>query len=457
MIDHKPLILVVEDDHDHLELIKRNLEKGSQHLPEGLQLETANSIEEATEFLSRNTPDLIVAEWILPDGCAEVLLSNEPAESGIPIIIMTSHGNEQIAVDAIKLGALDYFVKSESTFADLPHIVARSLREWQQRQEFYKTQLALVISDTRYHQLFMSAPIGIIIVNLEGEVLNINPELLSLLGSPSEEKTKKLNVFQLPQLVKSGIAQSFKNCIEHDQTVITEHDYTSVWGKQSHFQLYVTPMHDLQGQVIGAQAFVVSLSALKEYQAALQKSEIRYQALFDDAPDCVILEDESGLILEVNHAAERLTGYSSEQLVGMNSSELGLEKTNSANDEKSEIPVPIKLKEGLIHRQDGTTVPVEITVTSFPFNSSGRHYLSIIRDVSLRKMREMDLMELEKNIARSFRSLPSVLPLRIVTGRYWRRIPLQHTFSESHSKACIQNHLLIHSGNLSISMAVQWN
>ena len=44
--------------------------------------------------------------------------------------MMTSHGNEQAAVEAIKTGAVDYVVKSEATLADMPHIAERALRAW---------------------------------------------------------------------------------------------------------------------------------------------------------------------------------------------------------------------------------------------------------------------------------------------------------------------------------------
>ena len=44
--------------------------------------------------------------------------------------MMTSHGNEQAAVEAIKTGAVDYVVKSEATLTDMPHIAERALRAW---------------------------------------------------------------------------------------------------------------------------------------------------------------------------------------------------------------------------------------------------------------------------------------------------------------------------------------
>jgi hypothetical protein len=53
------------------------------------------------------------------------VLTSPPEAGPFPIIVMTSYGNEQLAVQAIKSGALDYVVKSPEAFADMPHTVAR--------------------------------------------------------------------------------------------------------------------------------------------------------------------------------------------------------------------------------------------------------------------------------------------------------------------------------------------
>jgi len=56
-------------------------------------------------------------------------------------------GNEQVAVQAIKSGALDYVVKSPESFAEMPHTVARALREWKlltERRETVAAQKQLI-------------------------------------------------------------------------------------------------------------------------------------------------------------------------------------------------------------------------------------------------------------------------------------------------------------------------
>ncbi len=79
------------------------------------------------EFL----PDILITDLVLPDGRGVELLPSTVEARSFPVVVMTSYGNEQIAVEALKAGALDYIVKSEATLSDMPHIIERTLREWE--------------------------------------------------------------------------------------------------------------------------------------------------------------------------------------------------------------------------------------------------------------------------------------------------------------------------------------
>ena len=70
----------------------------------------------------------MIADWLLPDGEGLDLLRSEPARAMPPVVIMTSHGSERVAVEAIRAGAVDYVVKSEMALADLPHMAERAVR-----------------------------------------------------------------------------------------------------------------------------------------------------------------------------------------------------------------------------------------------------------------------------------------------------------------------------------------
>jgi putative nucleotidyltransferase with HDIG domain len=91
----------------------------------------AHSLSDGRSIMEANRPDLVIIDLLLPDGRGLDLLPENPDDISLPYIIITSHGDEQLAVEAMKAGALDYVVKSESTMKDMPHIVQRALREWE--------------------------------------------------------------------------------------------------------------------------------------------------------------------------------------------------------------------------------------------------------------------------------------------------------------------------------------
>ena len=120
-------ILLIEDQEAHVELVCRAFESHASQF----RLTVAGSLQEARASLAESRPDLVIADWLLPDGRGTELLPAGDEAHHFPVVVMTSHGNEQVAVEAIKAGALDYVVKSGATLADMPHIAERALREWE--------------------------------------------------------------------------------------------------------------------------------------------------------------------------------------------------------------------------------------------------------------------------------------------------------------------------------------
>ncbi len=130
-------ILLVEDEADQAELIRDIL------LDAGLdcQVSRVGSLEASREWLAQSKPDLALVDCRLPDGSGGEFMTL--AGGRFPVIMMTAFGNERTAVDAIKAGALDYFVKSPEVFSDIAHLVQRSLREWENISERRRAEFRL--------------------------------------------------------------------------------------------------------------------------------------------------------------------------------------------------------------------------------------------------------------------------------------------------------------------------
>ena len=132
-------ILVTEDEPAHSEAIRRSLHAANPNA----MINIVVTLREFLEFVAAHPPDIAIMDINLPDGRAIEILTSPPEDSPFPVVVMTGYGNEQIAVEAMKAGALDYIVKSPEVFADMSRIVERVLREWKLLQGRKQAEEAL--------------------------------------------------------------------------------------------------------------------------------------------------------------------------------------------------------------------------------------------------------------------------------------------------------------------------
>ena len=168
-------VLLVEDEEAHAEIVRRAFEsRGSRFL-----VRIASTLEEARDYLENLSPDLVIADLVLPDGQGTDLFSEE-AEPEYPMVVMTSHGDEHMAVEAMKAGALDYIVKTAETLNDISHVAERTLREWQNIVERKRAEKML-------DQFFRLSIDMLCVADLEGRFKYLNPAFEKTLGHPPKE------------------------------------------------------------------------------------------------------------------------------------------------------------------------------------------------------------------------------------------------------------------------------
>jgi two-component system, LuxR family, sensor kinase FixL len=159
-------------------------------------------------------------------------------------------------------------------------------------------------------------------------------------------------------------------------------------------------------------ACIVAVSARSRHQRlkTLRESENPFRTLADAASDAIITIDESGRIVLVNHAAERVFGYTREELIGAELTMLmpasvrhrhqaGFARYKQTGERS--IPWEAVSLPGL--RKDGQEIPLEISFGVFT-RGQQRFFTGIARDVTerkraeeaLRRSREERLIELER-------------------------------------------------------------
>ncbi len=116
----KVRVLVADDEESFLRVVTSVLEATRR-----FDVQTCESGEEAIEFLKRSPADVLVLDHKMPGKSGlNVLQWLHEQKSTLPVIVLTGQGSENIAVEAMKLGAYDYVRKDQFDKHHFPLVVA---------------------------------------------------------------------------------------------------------------------------------------------------------------------------------------------------------------------------------------------------------------------------------------------------------------------------------------------
>lgn len=179
-------ILVCEDDPDHRMLM---LEALQDHLPDARFIEAENGAE-CIAMLGREHPQVLILDYRLGDMDGIEVLEQIADRSGrIAVLLVTSQGDEKIAVEAMKKGAADYVVKdTRMAFINhLPISVSQALRriqaETEKMQALEKVRESEALNRTIIDQMMEA----IVFVRVDGTILHLNKLACLLLGVDRDE------------------------------------------------------------------------------------------------------------------------------------------------------------------------------------------------------------------------------------------------------------------------------
>jgi len=278
MPDHFIEILLVEDESAHAELIQRAFEGGA--FPASIH--TAASLAEARAYLSSHSPALIIADWRLPDGDSLGLQDENNGDAAVPFIFMTSYGNERIAVEALKSGALDYVVKSPESLMDMPHIAERAIEQSAARLERARMQKALAESESQFRLLAENSSDMISRHNQEGFFLYVSPACRTTLGYEPEELIDQpaLNFIHPEDMAKILAMLSLKPA-EHQVYTVSyrarKKDGDYVWLETSARAI----LDQETGATLEVHAASRNITERKRAQDALQSAHMELRDAYD--------------------------------------------------------------------------------------------------------------------------------------------------------------------------------
>lgn len=176
-----------------------------------------------------------------------------------------------------------------------------------------------------------------------------------------------------------------------------------------------SPIRDGGGAISGLSVFVLDITERQRVEQDLRESEGRFRALFEGAPDAILLADPaSRTIVDANQAACRLLGRQREAVLGMKQEALHPPQSEAHSVETFDRHIREATSEGFTRplenrmiRPDGTEVPVEIVAQLVQVSGETR-LMGVFRDITERKQAEEALRESEQRFRSLFQEVESV-------------------------------------------------
>ena len=312
MTDKRIKVLLLEDEAAHTEAIRRALESQG----DAFKLQVVVSLKKYREHVSTNPPDIALLDMVLPDGNGIDLLMAPPEANAFPMLLLTSHGNEQTAVAALQAGALDYIVKSPETFANMPRILTNALNQWSLIQKAKSAQKALQTSENNFSNSIENSPLGVRIVSEDGETLYANKVFLDIYGYDNIDEVKKVppHDYFTPEsqacfLLRREQESRGEPTQDKYEADIMRKDGTIRHLQVSRKEIYWNNKH--QSQVI-YNDITQRVQAEKQLEQVAQE----WRTTFDSITDLISIHDKDNRILRVNKAVADMLKTTPQALIG---------------------------------------------------------------------------------------------------------------------------------------------
>ena len=406
----KAKILAIDDDEWFIRLIIKKF----QDVDPGFNITPAHSANEAIEKLEADKFDCILCDHKLP-GVITVGGKTFPSDGihlmrkftamniDAPVIFVTGQGSEEIASEALQLGASGYFIKrvQPGYFS----LMATSIRQTIDR---YWLQKELQKSEARYRDLFENSAGLIFIFDSEGKLQETNINFLTIYGYTYEE-SQELTIEELAYPEDFDKWQEMLNSICKGNTESRMLRSLTKYDQILHLDITARPIYGKKTRsVTSIQAIARDITQQVKTQQALIDSEEKHRKIVEGSIEGIIIMDQEGTILDWNPAATTITGFSAEDTLGqpiwmiikqLEPTEIYTPSEDEAGYSKileefedfiipSKIPkTPKFLEYNIKNTKDDSNRILEVTLFIIE-HSKGYRIAKVMRDVTAKRMAE---------------------------------------------------------------------
>jgi len=261
-----------------------------------------------------------------------------------------------------------------------------------------RVEEALQISEAKYRELIEGLPAAVYTCDAQGRIQLYNQAAVALWGREPEIgkdqwcgswKMYRADGSLLP-LDECPMAVTLREgrAVRGEEIVIERPD-----GSRRHVLSHPDPVRNVDGNVVGAVTMLIDITDRKEAERAMAQMA----AIVTSSEDAIVGKNLNGIVTSWNRSAERLFGYSADEMIGWPVTRLIPPERQHEEQrilEQVARGVPIEPYETIRRRKDGTEFHVSLTVSPV-FDSQGRVMgaSKIARDITKKVRQEQALIE----------------------------------------------------------------
>lgn len=311
-------VLMIDDDPVHLELSEQFLKRQSSEY----EIVPAETPEEAMNLLLEDSFDAAVCDIDLgenqPTGL-DILEQVRVNERDIPVIIFTGKSREEIAIQALNLGA-DYYIRKSSSkieglYAELSYYILTSVKKRRTEKALVESERRLRESEAKLAEAQRIAHLGHWTWDIVNNNITWSDEIYRIFGLAPQEFEATYEAFlnsvheddreYVRKSVDKALNENWKYSIDH-RIVLPDRNIRFV-----HEEGEVT--YDEDGKALQMMGTVQDITERVQREMDLRNQEAWWQGVFNHAPGAVAIFDSEGLLIDINNAGLDLLGMKSRQ------------------------------------------------------------------------------------------------------------------------------------------------